>query len=206
MLGAPADRQVTDRQGTVRSEPRNATVTYPGGLRARWRWSGSGRSSEVFALSEAGGALADHGPLVAPDPDALCRAELRLEGPGGAWSARFASTIFDDPVAVFRDMDDLLVVGYGFHTYGLGARDGALRWSHRSATPLVAVLGSSRLAHVIVQAEIETFAIEADGTVAWRVAHSDVVAAAELVGGRLILTSFGGEVTALDPATGRPSR
>jgi hypothetical protein len=65
------------------------------------------------------------------------------------------------------------------------------------------LIGSSRLPHVLVQAEIETFAIEPDGTVGWRVAHSDVVTAAELVGGRLILTSFGGEVTSLDPRTGR---
>ena len=55
----------------------------------------------------------------------------------------------------------------------------------------------------LVQAELETFAIEADGTVAWRVAHSDVVTAAEIVGGRLVLTSFDGQVSALDPATGR---
>jgi outer membrane protein assembly factor BamB len=104
---------------------------------------------------------------------------------------------------VFWDTPGLLVVGYGFHTYGLHARTGELAWSHRSATPLVGLFGSSRLQHVIVQAEIETFAIEPDGVVAWRVAHSDVVAAAELVGGRLVLTSFGGELTALDPSTGR---
>ena len=67
------------------------------------------------------------------------------------------------------------------------------------------VLGSSRLPHVLVQAEIETFAIRGDGEVAWRVAHSDVVTEAELVGGRLVLTSFSGEVQALDPATGRSS-
>ena len=58
---------------------------------------------------------------------------------------------------------------------------------------------------MVVQSEIETFAIEADGTVAWRVAHSDVVTAAELVGGRLVLTSFDGQLNALDPATGRSS-
>ncbi|MCJ7710925.1 MAG: PQQ-like beta-propeller repeat protein, partial [Chloroflexi bacterium] len=63
--------------------------------------------------------------------------------------------------------------------------------------------GSSRLPHVLLQAEIETFALEADGEVAWRVAHSDVVAAAELVGGHLVLTSFSGQVRALDPRTGR---
>ena len=72
---------------------------------------------------------------------------------------------------------------------------------------MLAVLGSSRLAHVLVQAEIETFAIEPDGEVAWRVAHSDVVTEAELVGGRLVLTSFDGQVRAIDPATGvAPSR
>ena len=82
-------------------------------------------------------------------------------------------------------------------------RRGEPRWEHRSATPIVALLGSPRLAHVIVQAEIETFALEPDGTVAWRVAHSDVVTAAELVGGRLVLTGFDGQLNALDPVTGR---
>jgi hypothetical protein len=186
----------------VSAEPRNATVQFPGGIRTRWRWAGSGRAADVFALSETGGTLTDHGPLVAEDPDSLCRAEVRVEGPGGAWSARFASAIFDDPAAVFWDTAALLVVGYGFHTYGLDARAGTLRWHHRSATPLVALFGSSRLPHVLVQSEIETFAIEADGEVAWRVAHSDVVASAQLVGGRLVLTSYTGEATALDPASG----
>jgi hypothetical protein len=187
----------------VSAEPRNATVQYPGGIRTRWRWAGSGRAADVFALSETGGTLTDHGRLVSDEPDALCRAELRVEGPGGAWSARFASTIFDDPAAVHWDTAGQLVVGYGFHTYGLDARTGRLGWHHRSATPLVAVLASSRLRHVLVQSEIETFAIEDGGEVAWRVAHSDVVASAQLVGGRLVLTSYGGEATALDPASGR---
>jgi hypothetical protein len=56
---------------------------------------------------------------------------------------------------------------------------------------------------VILQSEIETFAIEADGTIAWRIAHSDVVTEAALVGGRLVLTAYGGGVNAIDPATGR---
>jgi outer membrane protein assembly factor BamB len=187
----------------VSLEPRNATVVYPGGLRGRWRWGGSGSGREVFALSEAGGELVDLGTLVADDPEALCRAELRLEGPRGAWTARFASLISDDPRALHWDSAGLLVVGYGFHTYGLETSTGVLRWEHRSATPIVALLGSPRLAHVVVQAEVETFAIEPDGVVAWRIAHSDVVTAAELVGGRLVLTSFAGQLTALDPATGR---
>ena len=67
-----------------------------------------------------------------------------------------------------------------------------LRWTHRSATPLLALFASSRLRHVIVQAELETFAIEADGAVAWRIAHSDVVTEAAMVGGRLVLTGYGG--------------
>jgi hypothetical protein len=185
------------------TEPRNATITYPGGLRARWRWGGSGSGPEVFALSEAGGALVDLSTVAAEDPDPLCRAELRLEGPRGAWSARFASLIHDEPRALHWDTAGLLVVAYGFHTYGLEVASGDARWDHRSATPLIALLGSPRLAHVIVQSELETFAIEPDGTVAWRVAHSDVVSAADLLGGRLVLTSFDGQVRALDPATGR---
>lgn len=185
------------------AEPRNATIAYPGGLRARWRWGGSGSGPAVFALSEAGGTLIDLGPRIAEDPEPLCRAELRLEGPRGAWTARFASLIHDDPRALHWDTAGLLVVAYGFHTYGLDVASGDARWDHRSASPIVALLGSPRLAHVIVQSEVETFAIEPDGTVAWRVAHSDVVTAADLLGGRLVLTSFAGQATALDPATGR---
>ena len=187
------------------AEPRDATVTYPGGLRARWRWGGSGQAAAVFALSEAGGSLTDHGPLVAADPDVRCRAELRVEGPTGAWSARFASTLHDEPAALYWDTAGLLVVKYGFHVYGLEARSGPLRWTHRSATPVLAILASSRLRHVLVQSELETFALEVDGAVAWRIAHSDVVTGAELVGGRLVLTSYGGQLNALDPATGRPA-
>jgi hypothetical protein len=187
------------------AEPHNATITYPGGLRARWRWAGTGQAAEVFALSEAGGSLVDLGTHVSVEPDTLCRAELRVEGPRGAWTARFASVVFDEPDGLAWDAAGLLVVKYGFHTFGLEAASGEPRWEHRSASPVIALLGSSRLAHVLVQSEIETFAIEADGTVAWRVAHSDVVTGAELVGGRLVLTSFEGQVVALDPASGRPA-
>ena len=187
------------------AEPRDATVAYPGGLRARWRWGGSGQAAAVVALSESGGSLTDHGPLVASDPDERCRAELRIDGPAGAWSARFASTLNDEPSAVFWDTPGLLVVKYGFHVYGLDARSGELRWTHRSATPLLAVFASSRLRHILVQSELETFAIEDDGAVAWRIAHSDVVTAAELMAGRLVLTSYAGQLNALDAATGRPA-
>jgi outer membrane protein assembly factor BamB len=185
------------------AEPRHAVVQYPGGIRVRYRWAGSGQGPAVFALSEAGGSLVDHGSLVSADPDRLCRAELRVESPAGSWTARLASPIFDDPVGLLWDTEGLLVVGYGFVTYGFEARDGALCWSHRSGTPLVAVLGSPRLEQVIVQAEVETFALDRDGRPIWRVGHSDVVAEAELVGGRLVLTSFAGSHSALDPETGR---
>ena len=184
-------------------EPRHAVVAYPGGLRASFRWAGSGQAETVFALTEAGGPLVDLGTLVAAEPDRLCRAELRLETPVGPWTARLASTISDEPAALYWDTAGQLVVKYGFHSYGFVARGGDLAWSHRSATPVLAVFGSPRLAHVVVQSELETFAIEADGTVAWRVAHSDVVTGAELVGGRLVLESFSGERRAIDPATGR---
>jgi hypothetical protein len=187
----------------VTAEPRDATVAYPGGLRARWRWAGSGQGAAVFALSEVGGELLDLGPEVSDDPDALCRAELRVDGPAGAWTARFASAINDEPAAQLWDTAAQLVVKYGFHGYGLDARTGARRWVHRSATPLLAVLASSRLRHVILQGELETFAIEPDGTVAWRIAHSDVVTEASMIGGRLVLTGYGGGVNAVDPATGR---
>ena len=183
--------------------PRDAIVQYPGGLRVRYRWGGSGSADTVFALSESGGSLVDLGEVVSDEPDRLCRAELRADTPAGAWTVRLASQIFDDPSAVLWDDAGLLVVEYGFVTYALGARDGAMRWSHRSRTPIVAILGSPRLPHVLVQAEIETFAIDAQGEVAWRLGHSDVVSAAELVGGRLVLTSYDGQVTALDPTTGR---
>ncbi len=187
------------------AEPGNSTIAYPGGLRARWRWGGSGSGPAVFALSEVGGSLLDLGSHVAEDPESLCRAELRLEGPRGAWTARFASLIHDEPRALHWDSNGLLVVAYGFHTFALDVETGELRWEHRSATPILALFASPRLAHVLVQSELETFAIDLDGTVAWRVAHSDVVTAAELVGGRLVLTGFGGQVSAIDPSTGRSS-
>jgi hypothetical protein len=194
---------VTSSTHTGVPEPRDATIVYPGGLRARWRWGGSGQAQAVFALSEVGGDLIDLGPEIADDPDALCRAELRADGPRGAWTVRLASLIYDEPRAIYWDSAGILVVAYGFHAYGLDSATGAARWVHRSATPLIALLGSPRLAHVLLQSEVETFAVEPDGEVAWRVAHSDVVTAAELIGGRLVLTGFDGQANVLDPATGR---
>ncbi len=177
-------------------------VAYPGGLRARYRWAGSGEAALVFALSEAGGTLVDLGPRVADDPDALCRAELRVDSPGGVWTVRLASRIYDEPAGLAWDVPGLLIVKYGFHVYGLGTRNGEAAWIHRSATPILTVLGSSRLDHVIAAAEIETVALGPAGEVVWKVGQSDVVSAAELVGGRLVLTGYTGEAIALDPLTG----
>jgi outer membrane protein assembly factor BamB len=189
----------------VTTEAQQAVVAYPGGIRARYRWAGTGAGEAVFALSEAGGALHEYGSRVSPTFERLCRAELRVESPAGTWAARLASPIFDAPAGVAWDTAGLLVVKYGFATYALESRTGDLRWQHRSGSPVVTVLSSSRLEHVIVQAEVETFAVEADGQVRWRVAHSDVVAEAELVGGRLVLASYGGLLSVLDPDTGRPA-
>src|SRR5512143_3409591 len=112
-------------------EPRDATIAYPGGLRARWRWGGSEQAAAVFALSEVGGSLVDLGPEVSDAPDALCRAELRVDGPAGSWTVRFASTLNDEPAAQLWDTAGQLVVKYGFHAYGIEARTGAPAWRHR---------------------------------------------------------------------------
>lgn len=185
------------------SEVKRATIQYPGGLAARYRWGGSGSAADVFALSEGGGALVDHAALAGGDPTRMCRAELRIEGPSGEWTARFAAPVYDEPAGLLWDTPAQLVIKYGFIVYGLASRSGELRWWHRSGTPIVTVLGSPRLDHVLVQSEVETLAIDAGGEVRWRVAHSDVIAAAELVAGALTLTSYGGDVAALDPVSGR---
>jgi outer membrane protein assembly factor BamB len=178
-------------------------VQYPGGLRARYRWSGSGGGPAIFALTETGGRLDDYGALALAEPDRACRAELRVEGPAGTWTARFASTIFDEPQGTYWDTAGLLVVKYGFGVYAMAGRSGDLAWSRKSATPVLTVIGSSLLDHVIVQSEVETVAVDRSGEPVWRIAHSDVVVGAEIVGGRLVLTSFGGEHQVLDPRTGR---
>ncbi|CAN5861515.1 hypothetical protein BH24CHL6_BH24CHL6_09010 [soil metagenome] len=187
--------------GTVR----RAQVQYPGGIAARYRWAGSGRAKEVFAISEAVGSLLDLGPLVAAQPDRICRAELHVEGPLGAWTARLASLVYDEPAGVLWDSAGLLLVKYGFHLYALGHRTGELVWSHASATPIVAVLASPRLDHALLQTELETLALRPGGDVAWRAAHSDVVVAAELVSGSLVLTAYGGQHIGIDARSGQAS-
>jgi len=186
----------------VTAEVQRLSVQYPGGLAARYRWAGSGQADEVFGISEATGSMVDFGPLVDPKPDAQCRAELRMEGPTSLWTARFASQVFDAPDAVLVDTEGLLVIRYGFLAYGLEARTGALRWTHKSGTPTVAILASARLDHVILQTELETFALRPDGSVAWRAAHSDVITEAQLVAGRVDLTTYSGAHVYLDARTG----
>src|SRR6476646_10734101 len=72
---------VTDPTSRPRPEPRHAVVQFPGGIRASFRWAGSGQAAAVFALSEVGGKLTDYGDLIASEPDALCRAEVHVESP-----------------------------------------------------------------------------------------------------------------------------
>ena len=186
-------------------EPRSRISDFPGGLRVRATWGSSGQASAVFALSESGATLVDHGSLGAgaeADPDRLCRMELRVETPNGAWAVRLATAIYDEPRAIHWDDAGLFVVGYGFTVYAFGARTGTLAWNHQTGTPVVELIASPRFDHVIVQSEIETWAIRGDGEVRWRLAHSDIVGAAELIGGRLILTSVHGEAQSIDPNTG----
>ena len=177
-------------------------VQYPGGFAARYRWAGSGHAPAVFEVSEVEGALVDLGALVDPDPDSLCRAELRVEGPTSRWTVRFASPIYDEPSAVLLDTAGLLIVRYGFRAYALVARTGELAWSHSSGTPTVAVLASARFEHVLLQTEIATIALRPDGSVAWRAAHSDVIVEARLVAGRLDLTTYSGQHLYLDARSG----
>lgn len=186
------------------AEIQRAVVQYPGGLAARYRWAGSGQADAVFALSEAGGSLIDVGPMATEAPDRACRAELRVEGPLGAWTVRLASPVFDEPQGLLWDEPGLLVVKYGFVAYALAGRTGELRWHIACGTPIVAILGSSRLDHVLVQGEVETIAVRADGSVAWRAAHDEVVTEAEMVGGRLVIVGFDGRARVLDPVSGRP--
>jgi hypothetical protein len=189
--------------GAARTEVERLSVQYPGGLAARYRWSGSDRADEVFGVSEATGRMLDLGTLVDPHPDRLCRAELRVEGPAGAWTARFASTVFDEPQGVLWDTRGLLLVKYGFHVYALDGRTGELAWTHATGTPAIAVLASTRLDHVLLQTELETIALRADGSVSWRAAHSDVITDAQLIAGRLDLTTYGGQHVYLDARTGQ---
>lgn len=194
---------MTAGDGPGSLEPHRSSVRYPGGLAAWYRWTGTGGIGAISALSEVGGTLTDLGTLVAPEPDRLCRAELRVEGPLGTWTVRLASVIFDEPRGVLWDTPGLLLVRYGFRVYALAARTGELRWTRDSGTPLVALLASSRLDHVIVQTEVETLALDASGEATWRIPHAEVITEAELVGGRLVLAAWNGAHLALDPVTGR---
>ena len=189
---------------TADSEIGRLSVQYPGGLSARYRWGGTGRADEVFGVSEGGGTLFDfgvEGPAVATATS--CRAELRMEGPAGAWTARFAAPFFDEPSGVLWDTHGLLLVKYGFVLYALNGRSGEVAWTYVSGTPTLAILASTRLDHVLLQTELETIALASDGEVIWRAAHSDVITGAQLIAGRLDLTSYSGAHLYLDAKTGQ---
>lgn len=198
------EERATAGQGTSsKPDVQRLAVQYPGGFAARYRWAGSGQGEAVFGVSELDGILFDYGALAGEKPAGLCQAELRVEGPTARWTARFASPVFDAPEAILIDTVGLLVVRYGFMVYALVARNGELAWSHATSTPTVAVLGSARLDHVIVQTELETLALRPDGDVAWRATHSEVIVAAQLIAGRLDLTTYPGQHVYLDANSGQ---
>jgi hypothetical protein len=178
------------------------SVQYPGGIAARFRWAGSGQGDAVFGISEAAGTLTDFGAEAGANFERLCRAQLRVESPTGAWTARFASPIFDEPQGVLWDEHSLLLIKYGFVLYALRSRSGELAWLRSTGTPAIAVLASARLEHVLLQTELETLALRSDGEVAWRAAHSEVVTDAQITAGRLDLTTYGGIHIYLDARTG----
>ena len=189
---------------TAAPEIGRLSVQYPGGLSARYRWGGTGRADEVFGISEGSGDLVDYGvdgPALATDTS--CRAELRVEGPAGAWTARFAAPLFDEPAGVLWDTHGLLLVKYGFVLYAFNGRSGELAWTYVSGTPTLEILASARLDHVVLQTELETIALAADGEVIWRAAHSDVITSAQLIAGRLDLTAYSGAHLYLDAKTGQ---
>ena len=190
---------------TVEPQVGRLSVQYPGGLAARFRWGGTGSAEHVYGTSEASGTLADHSALATATVDqaSVCRAEVRVEGPQGSWSARLASIIFDEPQGVFWDTPALLLIKYGFVLYAFRARSGELAWTRTTGTPQISVLASARLDHVVLQTELETYALRADGEVAWRAAHSDVITAAQIIAGRLDLTTYGGQHLYLDARTGQ---
>jgi hypothetical protein len=177
-------------------------VQYPGGISARYRWTGSGGGPSLFAISEAVGDLTDHGPIAGSDPERMCRLELRVESPAGTWTARFASPIYDEPQGALWDTPGLLLIKYGFVLYAIRPRTGELAWTHPSGTPALAVLSSTRLDHVLLQTELETMALRADGSVVWRAAHDEVIVGAQLIAGRLDLTTYAGAHVYLDAASG----
>ena len=161
---------------------------------SRLRDQGSVERADLVAILRAGfvchlGLIIDGYPMVLPtvfgiDPDVTT---LYLHGSVASRS------LLENPeatVCVTVTHVDGLVLARSVFEHGV---------NYRSAM----VFGSPRLPHLLVQSEIETFALEPDGTVGWRIAHSDVVTDAVLVGGRLVLTSFGGQVSAVDPLTGR---
>ena len=177
-------------------------VQYPGGISARFRWGGPGQADEVYGISESIGDLHDYVELSRSGVSA-CRAELRVESPTGAWTARLASPVFDEPQGTLVDTANLLLIKYGFGVYAFNARTGELAWSHMSGTPVLSVLASTRLDHVLMQSELETIALRDNGEVAWRAAHSDVITDAQLVAGRLDLTTYSGQHVYLDARTGQ---
>ena len=125
----------------VSDEPRNATVTYPGGLRARWRWGGSGPAPAVFALTEAGGSLIDLGPRSRPIPMPCAgrsSGSRDRAAPGRSGSRRSSTTT---RVRCTGTAPGSWSSPTGSTPTASRPRPASARWDHRSASPIVALLG-----------------------------------------------------------------
>ena len=195
--GPPRRRRVSD-------EPRQAVVSYPGGLRVRYRWAGSGQGAAVFALTRgrrpAPRLRRSHGP----DLERLCRAELRgrraRPAPGPPGSRRRSST---SRAGLPGTSPGCSSSSTGSSAYGLAARTGELRWLHRSRLAaggrprLVAPRprpGPGRDRDVRPRGERRRSAGASPTPTSWPRPSSSAAAC--------VLTSYGGLVRALDPATG----
>ncbi len=80
---SPATRSSSSRAGSERAAAGRGAAAAPA----------------VFALTEAGGPLTDLGELAGADPDRRCRAELRVDTPGGSLDgpARVARSATSQP-------------------------------------------------------------------------------------------------------------
>ena len=79
------------------ADARQEIVACPGGIRARFRWVGTGQGDAALALGETGGALYDFGPgsprpssaPAGPTRESRARADtFAVEAVDGLWTTR----------------------------------------------------------------------------------------------------------------------
>ena len=172
-------------RGPGRHWARRRTRSRPGSRRRVGPWSSTRAVSprgiagpavaawpRITAMSEVGGTLTDHGSLVSADPDRLCRAELRVEGPLGALdgAVRVGHQRRTRPACCGTPRGCCSCATASGSTPSRAA-PATCAGAATAARPWSRSLGSSRLDHVIVQSEIETVALDGAGSVVWRLAH-----------------------------------